>query len=266
MTKPIDKINDLIKFIQQYENVAIAYSGGVNSTLLLTIAQMALGDKMSAITIRSPYIAGWEIENAVQYTRQHNIKHRLFEIPFLHQLKDNPVDRCFWCKHYIYRSMLQEISKEGIKELLDGSDLSDIQEFHPGLQALKELNIISPLIEFKINKQEVRILAQHLNLPNWERTANRCLLSRLPFKEEVKRSDLKQIEQAEKFLINIGFPVCRVRKHGNLARIELNKDDLPRFLNAETFHWVSLELKNIGFIYISLDMEGYREGSANEAL
>lgn len=260
------KFNNLLSYLKGLEKVAIAFSGGVDSTLLVKTCQLALKEKVLAITMKTPYIPSWEIEEAVYFTREHNIRHKLFDIPFLHQIRDNRKDRCYWCKTHLFKHMLAEIHKEGFTTLLDGTNYDDLKDYRPGLQALKELQIKSPFLELQITKPEIRQFSKELKLPTWEKPAYACLLTRIPYGQEITNQELRQIEQAEKFLHMLGFAGARVRMHGNLARIEVLKENLPAILNKELFDKISIELKELGFTYVTLDMEGYRTGSLNESL
>jgi uncharacterized protein len=260
------KFNNLLHHLKNYKQVAVAFSGGVDSTLLLKVSQLALNDKVLAITVKTPYIPAWEIEEAATFTRQHKIKHKIFDFPFLHQLKENPKDRCYWCKTHLFKFMLSEARKDNVNTLLDGTNLDDLKDFRPGLRALKELDIKSPLLELRITKPEIRLFSQQLGLPTWEKPAYACLLTRVPYGQEIKNGELKRIEQAENYLRNLGFNGSRVRVHGSLARIEVMKEHLNMILNPELFHKIASILKEIGFTYVTLDMEGYRTGSHNESL
>jgi len=260
------KFNNLLSYLKSLEKVAVAFSGGVDSTLLVKACQMALKDNVLAISMKTPYIPAWEIEEAVNFTREHNIRHKLFDIPFLHQLKENRKDRCYWCKSHLFKHMLSEAHKEGFTTLIDGTNYDDLQDYRPGLQALKELQIKSPFLELRITKPEIRRYSKQLELSTWEKPAYACLLTRIPYDQEVKNNDLKRIEQAEKYLRKLGFAGSRVRIHGNLARIEIQKDNLTNILTTQMFDKISRELKDMGFTYITMDMEGYRTGSQNESL
>ena len=260
------KFNNLLSYLKSFKKVAVAFSGGVDSTLLVKACQMALQDNVLAISIKTPYIPAWEIEEAVHFTRKHQIRHKLFDIPFLHQLKDNRKDRCYWCKTHLFKHMLAEAHNDGFTVLLDGTNYDDLQDYRPGLQALKELQIVSPFLELKFTKAEIRKYSQELGLPTWEKPAYACLLTRIPYDQEVTNGELKKIESAELYLKKLGFAGSRVRIHNNLARIEIQKTDFERIMTVPIFEKISRELKEIGFDYITLDMEGYRTGSHNEAL
>lgn len=260
------KFNNLLSYLKSMDRVAVAFSGGVDSTLLIKACQMALKDNVLAISMKTPYIPAWEIEEAVYFARQHKIRHKLYDIPFLHQLKENRKDRCYWCKTHLFKHMLAEAQKEGFTTLLDGTNFDDLKDYRPGIQALKELQIKSPFLELRITKSEIRRYSQQLDLPTWEKPAYACLLTRIPYGQEVKNSELQRIEQAERYLRKLGFAGSRVRIHGNLARIEIQKTDFTNLLSKQLFEKISGELKEMGFDYVTLDMEGYRTGSHNLAL
>ncbi|MDP4208938.1 MAG: ATP-dependent sacrificial sulfur transferase LarE [Bacteroidota bacterium] len=261
-----NRFDILLNHLQGLKKVAVAFSGGVDSTLLLKAAQMALGNNVLAISIRTMYIPGWELEEAVNFSRQHGIRHKIFEMPFLHQIRNNPKNRCYWCKSNLFKYMQSEAQKEGFNTVIDGTNFDDLKDYRPGLQALKELNIQSPLLELKITKDEIREFSRNLNLPTANKPAYACLLTRFPYDEEIHNSDLRRVEKAEKYLRTLGFQGSRVRVHGTLARVEIPRHDLNSILNADLFHKVSRELSEIGFTYVTLDMEGYRTGSHNESL
>jgi len=260
------KFNNLLNHLKKYEQLAVAFSGGVDSTLLLKASQLALNDNIIAFTVKTPYIPDWEIEEAIEFTKQNNIRHKVYDFPFLHQLKENPKDRCYWCKSHLFKFMLDESKKEKIKTLVDGTNVDDLSDYRPGLKALKELQITSPFVDLNITKTEIRRFSLQLGLPTWEKPAYACLLTRIPYGQEIKNGELKRIEKAEKYLRSLGFNGSRVRLHGNLARIEIMKENLNDILNTGLFDQISTKLKESGFTYVTLDMEGYRTGSHNESL
>jgi pyridinium-3,5-biscarboxylic acid mononucleotide sulfurtransferase len=260
------KFNNLLNHLKKYDQLAVAFSGGTDSTLLLKASQLALNEKVLAVTVKTPYIPKWEIDEAISFTKQHNIKHKIFEYPFLIKLKDNPKDRCYWCKTNLFKFMLKEVQKENVNTLVDGTNLDDLSDYRPGIRALKELNIVSPFLDLSITKPEIRRFSLQLGLPTWEKPAYACLLTRIPYGQEIKNGELKRIEEAENYLRSLGFNGSRVRIHGSLARIEIIKDNLPAILSLEMFDKITSKLKETGFSYVTLDMEGYRMGSHNEAL
>lgn len=257
------KYNNLLQHLKSYKKLAIAFSGGVDSSLLLYLSKLALNNDILAYTVSTPYIPRWEIEEAEAFAKKHGIKHMLLEFPLLTQLKENPKDRCYVCKKHLFSFMLKEAEKEGFQYLADGTNFDDTNDYRPGIKALKELNIVSPFLETRTTKAEIRRWSQQLELPTWEKPAYACLLTRIPYGQEIKNGELKKIEQAELYLFSLGFAGCRVRIHENLARIEIKQDQFEKMLNAEVFQRISSQLKTMGFNYVTLDMQGYRMGSFN---
>lgn len=261
-----DKFQQLLSYLKDLGHVAVAFSGGVDSTLLLKAASMALQDDVLAVSVKTPYIPEWELEEAIAFTKENNIRHRILQFEFKDQLRGNPKDRCYLCKTNLFRYMQDEIRMEGIPYLLDGTNFDDLGDYRPGLKALKELGIRSPLLELKITKAEIRQFSRELHLSTSDKPAYACLLTRIPYDEPVSDDLLVRIGKAETCLRTLGFMGSRVRTHGNLARIEIPWQSLPGVLNADLFRKITAELKSLGFGYVTLDMEGYRMGSHNESL
>lgn len=257
------KYYNLIQHLKSFKKLAIAFSGGVDSSLLLYLSKLALNNNVLALTVSTPYIPRWEIEEAESFAKTHAIRHKIIEFPFIAQMKDNPKDRCYVCKKHLFAFMLKEAEKEGFPLLADGTNFDDTYDYRPGMQALKELKIISPFLETRTTKAEIRRYSQLLELPTWEKPAYACLLTRIPYGQEIKNGELKKIEQAERYLFSLGFEGCRVRIHGNLARIEIKQTHFEKILNNEVFQQIANQFKEIGFSYVTLDMEGYRMGSFN---
>jgi len=199
------KFNNLLNHLKGYGNLAVAFSGEADSTLLLKAAQLALKENVLAITVKTPYIPALEIDEAITFTKQHNIRHKILDFPFLVKLKDNPKDRCYLCKLHLFNFMLKEAQKENIEILADGTNVDDLNDYRPGLKALKELQIKSPFLELNITKPEIRRISLQMGLPTWEKPAYACLLTRIPYGQEIKNGELKRIEEAENYLRNLGF-------------------------------------------------------------
>lgn len=258
-----NKLTDLKGYIKKLVKLAVAFSGGTDSSFLLYIAYQTLGKDALALTVKSPYIAQWEIDEAVEFAKQNKIRHKIIEVPFDEQIRNNPVNRCYICKHKVFDLLKKEASSEGFEFLADGTNFDDVSDFRPGLKALKELEIKSPLLDCKISKQEIREISKELNLPTWNKPAYACLLTRLPNDTEICFESLRRIEKAEKYLIDLGIKAVRVREHSNIARIETTENNISLLLNPEMRANIADTLKNIGYRYVCIDLEGYRTGSMN---
>ncbi|WP_251859889.1 ATP-dependent sacrificial sulfur transferase LarE [Clostridium sp. Marseille-Q2269] len=257
------KYNNLISYLKELDSVAVAFFGGVDSTLLLKAAKEALGDKAVSITIVSPYIPKWEIEEAKELAQNIGVKSYFLEVPMIEEIRFNPEDRCYICKKGVF-SKIKELAKEkGIKYVIDGTNVDDTKDYRPGMRALKELCVKSPLLENSINKEEIRDLSKELSLKTWDKPAYACLLSRIPYNQKIKEEDLDRIEKAELYMMKLGFRAVRVRSHGDLARIEVPQKQRGNLLREETLDKVSKSLKDLGFKYVTIDAEGYKMGSLN---
>lgn len=261
-----EKYTNLIEYLRKLDKVVLAFSGGVDSTFLLKAAKEALGDNVKAVTILSPYIPKWEVEEAKELVNELKVKYEIVEVPIIDEIKNNPEDRCYLCKKAVF-SMIQDIAKkEGYKYVIDGTNFDDIGDYRPGLKALGELDVKSPLLECKLTKAEIRSLSKELGLNTWDKPPYACLLTRIPYGNELKTEDFEKIEEAEKYMMSIGFRAVRVRCHGNLARIEVDRKDRSKLFDEKLLDEISIKLKEIGFKYISMDLEGYRVGSFNETM
>lgn len=265
---PADKEARLRCLIRDLGSMAIAYSGGVDSTYLLRVATEEIGRQALGITATSAAYPERERLRAQQLAqemgaRQVIIESKETEIP---QFKDNPPDRCYYCKKELFLKIAQIAQREGIEYLADGSNLDDLNDHRPGTAALKELNVRSPLRECDFTKDDVRRRSRELGLPTWDLPSFACLASRFPYGVRITDESLRRVERAESALYDLGFRVIRLRHHGDVARIEVGPDEIERLLNAENRRRVVDAIKNAGYVYIALDLEGYRTGSLNEAL
>jgi pyridinium-3,5-biscarboxylic acid mononucleotide sulfurtransferase len=259
------KFDKLISDLKNLEKVAIAFSGGVDSSFLLAASKMALGDQVVGITIDSPAIPRYELEDAIKIAKLVKARHIIIKSEEIEEeVKNNPVNRCYFCKKIEFGSVIDEAEKHGIQYVLDGSNADDTKDFRPGMKATSELKVLSPLLENKITKAEIREFSKILGLPTWDKPAYACLFSRIPYGHEIKKEDLIKIEKSEKYLIDKGFRTVRVRCHDDIARIEVQKDDLMKFVQEPFSSEVANTLKSFGFKFITLDLQGYRMGSFNE--
>lgn len=249
----------LIEHLQAVGPAAVAFSGGVDSSLLVALAREAYGDQALALTVAAPQMAGWEVEEARQLARSLGVTHRVVELPLLPAIRDNPAERCYLCKRALFRELLSVAALAGLSRLLDGTNRDDLGEHRPGLRALRELGVLSPLAECGLTKADVRALARRLGLPNWDKPAHACLLTRLPQGVRVTEEVLRRIESAERQLMDLGFEGARVRTHGDLARIELDPAHHPRLLREAAT--IAARLQGLGYQQVTLDLLGYRTGS-----
>lgn len=265
------KINDKLKklkgMIKKMRKVIIAYSGGADSSFLLKISRDILGkENVIAVTAKSQIYPLSEYKQACKFTKQFNIKHIIITTDELknRDFIKNSLMRCYFCKKELFQKISKLAKKLKIKHLLDGTNLDDKKDFRPGSIAAKEFNVKSPLSAVGLSKKEINLLSNHLGLPTAFKPPMACLASRIPYGEEITVRKLKMIEKAEEFIEKLGFHQVRVRYHNNIARIEIQKEKFKTFL--EKSHNIVKKLKSLGFIYVTLDLEGYRQGSMNEAI
>lgn len=259
-----EKYNELIKYLKGLGKVVLAFSGGVDSTFLLKVAKESLGDNVKAVTILSPYIPKWEIAEAQELVKELGVQHEIIEAPIIDSIKFNPEDRCYLCKTAVFSMILSIAKEQGYDYVIDGTNFDDISDYRPGLRALKELEVKSPLLECKLTKAEIRAFSKELGLNTWDKPPYACLLTRIPYGNELKVEDFEKIENAEKYMMSIGFRAVRVRCHGDLARIEVARQDRSKLFDEELLDTIAEKIKEFGFKYVTLDLQGYRVGSFNE--
>ncbi|MGH7426119.1 MAG: ATP-dependent sacrificial sulfur transferase LarE [Candidatus Methylomirabilales bacterium] len=249
-------------------HVLVAFSGGVDSTLLLKVAHQVLGEKVLAVTAVSETLPPGELEEAMTLAASIGARHRIIRSEEMANLAFhvNPRNRCYYCKEELYSRLTALARAEGIPYVLDGSTLDDLNDHRPGRQAAKEFQVRSPLIEAKLSKAEIRELSRTLALPTWDKPAMACLSSRFPYGTPITGEGLRQVGGAEKALHALGFRQVRVRHHNEIARIEVGAEEIPRLLDPEVARQVVEALKATGYTYITIDLEGYRTGSLNVSL
>ncbi len=262
-----DKYLKLLNCMKGLGSAAVAFSGGVDSTFLLKAASEALGSRAVAVTIVSPYIPRWEIAEAREIAEGMGVRHEFIEVPgIIDEIKDNPTDRCYLCKKAVFSLVRAFAEENGFEHVVDGTNADDIHDYRPGLRALGELGVRSPLLESGLSKSEIRGYSKELGLPTWDKPSYACLLSRIPYGTKIEEEMFSRIENSEKYLMGRGFRAVRVRCHGDLARIEVPQEDLSRLFDVRLQQEISSELKGFGFTYVTLDMQGYRTGSLNAGL
>jgi len=262
------KFQKLKDSIRGLGSVAIAYSGGVDSTFLLKVAADVLGNKVIAITAKSTTYPEREFKEAVKYIGDIGAKHIVIisEELEIEGFAKNPIDRCYFCKKELFSKVRKVADDNNINAVLDGSNADDVSDYRPGMKAANELKVISPLKDAGLTKDNIRELSKRLGLPTWNKPAFACLSSRFPYGNEITVEKLSMVERAEQFLLDLGFRQIRVRHHGDIARVEVNVEERSKFFNIEMMDKVANELKSIGFKYVTLDLLGYRTGSMNEVL
>jgi len=263
------KVEKLHFLLKSYGCVAVAFSAGVDSTVLLKAAKETLGtEQVMALTVQSSLVSAADVEEAVTFCREEGIRHEVLPVDPLiyYDVRTNPPQRCYFCKRLIFGRMREIIGQKNIVHLLDGSNVDDGQDYRPGRQALRELGVLSPLLEAGLTKADIRAYAKELGLSVAQKPSAACLASRLPYGEVLSIEKLQRIEQAEKFLHAEGFSQLRVRSHADMARLELLPEDIERFIADGTYQKAVAKLKELGFAYVTLDLEGYRMGSMNEVL
>lgn len=263
-----NKMKQLKSDLKGMGSLVIAFSGGVDSTFLLKVAYEILADKAVAVTARSSTFPEREYKEAVDFANNLGAKHIVITSEELDVdgFSDNPVNRCYLCKNELF-SKIKNIAKEnGIGFVADGSNIDDLGDYRPGMLAVRELGVVSPLKEAGMTKEDIIILSKEMELPTWDKPAFACLSSRFPYGQKITREKLNMVDRAEQFLLDIGFKQVRVRHHGEIARIEVGEQERKKFFNEELMDKINSSFKQIGFSYTALDLKGYRTGSMNETL
>ena len=260
-----EKEKKLAVLLEKCMPLAVAFSGGVDSTYLLHEAVKAGKEKVTALIMKTPSVPERELDEAVAFCKSRGISFFVLPAdPFSAAgFRENGRDRCYICKHFLFSALLEKAKEEGIPFVADGTNADDRKEFRPGLRALKELDIRSPLAEAGLTKKEIRELSEKEGLPTWNKPSFSCLATRFPYGEELTVEKLRRTEAAENLLADLGFTQRRVRVHGDLARIEVLPAEIPLLLERRDM--ISSRLEELGFLYTTVDLKGFRSGSMDTA-
>jgi uncharacterized protein len=262
------KAQQLEALLKDMKGVLVAFSGGVDSSVLLAAAHNALGNSVLAVTGTSASFPAHDMESVRTVASMLGVRWVTLESGELEDshYRENPPNRCYFCKKNLFLRLLDQASKEGLPSVVEGSNTDDLNDIRPGMEAIRELGIRSPFLEMGIDKETIRILAKYYGLPNWDKPSSPCLASRIPFGEMITPDRLRRIDRVEAVLRGMGFRQLRVRDHGKLARIEVVPEDMERMLESRLREDVVALCKDSGFAYVTLDMQGYRTGAMNEAV
>lgn len=261
-----EKYERLKEYMKSLGSAAVAFSSGVDSTFLLKAAKAALGDNVIAVTAKSRSFPKRELNETVNFCKENNIRHIIFESEELgiDGFRQNPVNRCYLCKKEIFKKIKEIADENNIACVAEGSNTDDDGDYRPGLIAVKELGIKSPLRHVGFTKREIRELSKRLGLPTWNKQSFACLATRFVYGEEITEKKLDMVDRSEQLLLDMGFHQLRVRIHGNIARIEVMPDEFEKLIkNRENIY---TRLKSLGFDYVTMDLQGYRTGSMNETV
>jgi uncharacterized protein len=264
----IEKLTSLKNYISEKQSMVIAFSGGVDSTFLLKVAHDLLGSRVIAVTATSCSFPKRELLEAKAFCEKEGIEHIICESEELkiEGFSHNPVNRCYLCKTELFSKIWEIAGERSIPYVAEASNIDDNGDYRPGLQAVAELKVLSPLRYAGLTKNEIRLLSKELGLPTWNKQSFACLSSRFVYGEEITEKKLHMVDEAEQFLLDLGFHQVRVRIHGTIARVEVAKEEFPKILTDNISESIVEKLKKLGFSYVTMDLGGYRMGSMNDTI
>jgi len=262
------KLGHLREIFRPMRSAMVAFSGGVDSTFVLKVAYDTIGDRVLALTTTSPTMPDDDRLSALEMAALIGARHLVIdsnelEIPGYAR---NPIDRCYLCKHNLFTVCEEQARERQIEEIVDGLNLDDLHDYRPGIKAASEKRVRHPLVEAEMSKADIRELSRAMGLPTWDRPASPCLSSRFPYGTQITLEGLRRVEQGERLLHAMGFRVARVRHHGEIARLEVEADEVARLLEPAIRDTVDRKLKQLGFRFVTVDLKGFRSGSLNEGI
>ena len=263
-----DKFKELVRLLERFDSLVVAFSGGVDSSFLLAVACQTVPGRVVAVTAESPVHPVREKEAAAEFVHRLGVEHLIVQSGEM-KLRDflvNSKDRCYICKRHMLAEIFSIASRIGIARVAHGANMDDFGDYRPGLKAAEEMGVAAPLVDAGMGKDDIRRFSREMNLNTWNKPSMACLASRIPYGTPITRSALNMVERAEDVILGLGFSTCRVRFHGRTARIEVDSRDMELLLKHEVRGKIVTQLKRIGFFHVAADLEGYVQGSMNRDL